>query len=317
MCIPYIKLLDDPPPPPPSRKRSRTSNTKFPMASESAHPNPIIVELSPRLVYAPSTSRSNSHRGPTHPRRRPSAPHPSPATPPPPQAEFVGGFEAGYPLSHEEQEQRRLAAEGTEIEEGRAGPSGTGPPQPQLQQPLVGDPGQYSQPQTAPQACPPPVQQAPALQSQPVPTVPAVAAPQRAETRSPYSYIRRPPPHYRNRSRSRSRSSSDSSVSRRSFEALRRRVHALTDRLTRLERWKDDVVSERLGRLERWKGERETEARERARSTVRTWSLGPARGRRAEGRVRDRNVDERRDTRTDGREERGRWDWEGGGLGRR
>ncbi|KAL2051164.1 hypothetical protein ABVK25_008593 [Lepraria finkii] len=234
MCIPYIKLLPDSPPP---RKRTGTGDPKIPLSSESTNPHPVIVSLSPRLVYAPSSSRSNSHRAPTHRRRRPSAPHPSPATP---QAEFVGGFEAGYQLSEEEREQRRLADEERKAEEGRAGPLGSGLPPPPLQQPLVLDPRQYPQPQIAPQVQGQPAQQPVPPPIQPLPPTPAQTAPQREHTRSSYSYIRRPPPRYRNRSRS--RSSSDTSISRRSFDVLRRRFNALSDRLTRLERWKEEVL---------------------------------------------------------------------------
>ena len=297
MCIPYIKLLPDSPPP---RKRTRTGDPKAPLSSESTDPHPVIVSLSPRLVYAPSSSRSNSHRAPTHRRHRPSAPHPSPATP---QAEFAGGFEAGYQLSEEEREQRRLAAEERKAEEGRAGPPESGLQPPPLQQPLVLDPRQYPPPQIAPQVQQQPAQQ-PVPPILPLPPAPAQTTPQREHTRSPYSYIRRPPPHYRNRSRS--RSSSDSSISRRSFEALRRRVNALSDRLTRLERWKEEVLTNRLNRLERWKEE----------SGGRVWSLGPEGRRRREadrGRGRGGDVDVRKERRGDA----DRWDWEGGGLGRR
>ena len=70
-------------------------------------------------------------------------------------------------------------------------------------------------------------------------------------------------------------------------------------------------MTNRLNRLERWKEEREVERGVGGR----VWSLGPE-GRRREadrGRGRGEDVDVRRDRRGDA----GRWDWEGGGLGRR
>lgn len=91
---------------------------------------------------------------------------------------------------------------------------------------------------------------------------------------------------------------------------LRRRVNALSDRLTRLERWKEEVLTSRLNRLERWREEREVERG----FGGRIWSLG-SEGRRWREADRDRGRGRGGDV--DMRGDAGRWDWEGGGLGRR
>jgi len=273
MCVPYIYRVPDPQHTPKPPLSIRSTKIQPPNVTFSA-------EFSPRLIYR---TPSNSQRASNPTRGRPSAPHPTPET------QFTEGFPPSEQLGEKElwsfdEEERRA-------EEGRAGmpqqvpvpapaspPQGSGitPPGPAKGGPRV----------PLPQQAPPP--------RPPSPPIPIPLQPERLETRSPYSYVRRPPSY---RARQRSRSSSASLISRRSFEALSRKVNTMLDRLTRLERWREERDADKSARRVRWE-------------------LGPGYSRgRQEGIERSRGRDlgvERERLR-----ERERWGWEGGGLGRR
>lgn len=276
MCIPYIYRLPDSK----SQKRGRNGAPRPPLSVKAVKIQPPNVtfsaEFSPRLIYrTPSDTRRAAN--PKHP--RPSAPHPTP------EMQFAEGFAAGEQAG-EKMEQRSDEVE-RKLEEGRAGlPQHI--PTPPAPEPRVPP----SNPPTGPSQPPPHQQQAPFGWPEPH-LIPFPAEPNRLETLSPYSYIRRPPPGYRPRHRS--RSSSASLVSRRSFETLSRKVNTMLDRLARLEHWNEERDIERRSKSIRWE-------------------LGPGhsrdRARRARSRTRDADVERER------LREQERWDWEGGGLGR-
>lgn len=265
MCIPYIYRVDDPRP----QKRGRNGAPRTPLSVRATKVQPPNVtfsaEFSPRLIYR---TPSNTKRAINPNRRRPNAPHPTP------EMQYVQEFAVAEQVGV--QEKKGLDEAERKVEEGRAGlpEQAPIPPAPGASQP----PPQHQTPFGWPEA----------------PPIPNLTDPERLETRSPYSYIRRPPPG--KQSRQRSRSSSASSISRRSFDALSRKVNTMLDRLIRIERWRDERDAERRSKRVRWE-------------------LGPDQSkneqtRRERSRGRDADVERER------LRERERWDWEGGGLGR-
>ena len=292
MCVPYI--ISDPPP----RKRPRNSHPDLARKSQnSLKVQPAFVEISPRLTYISSPKPERASFPPkitlSAPKRRRS-----------PEVEFLEGFAAGEKASRQE-EGRAFKEEGKPAE--AAASSTPLPGQPaapprsttpavstgQQQQGLPLPPSEPVPPKHSP--LPPPAP--PECRPPPAPTLPH-QNPFRRSTRSPHSYMRRPPPHYQDNRRSRSLSS-DSTISRRSFERLKRNIHVL---------W------ERIRALEQWREEQERKAR-------RGREVGP--GRREGSLIRERRERckgkevERRDKFGERGRDEGRWDWEGGGLGRR
>jgi len=274
MCVPYIYRIPDPQP----HKRGRNGAPGLPHPVKIQPPNVTFsAEFSPRVIYR---TPSNSRRASTPARRHPSAPHPTP------EMGFVEAFAAEDQVG--ERKQSKLDEEVKRVEEGRAAlPQQAQPPAPA---PL---PEHSRMTPLGPTVGP----SQPPLQRPPSPPVPVQTEPQRLETQSSYSYVRRPPPGYRPRQRS--RSSSASSISRRSFETLSRKVNTMLGRIIRLERWREERDVERRSKRVRWDpGPGQSEGRQdgRERSSVRD---------------RDAEIERER------LRERERWDWEGGGLGRR
>jgi len=276
MCIPYI--IADPQP----RKRPRKSG----LIARSTPPKsprlqPAIIEISPRLTYVASPKPD---RSPLPPRGRLIATKPPRA----PEAEFLAGFVAGEQASR--QEEGKVIKE--EMQPTESKPKST-PPAPSSASPSkVAPPATEKatipeQPQdlAAPRPKPKPFQPPPPPAPRIIPFAPPAPQPQPYHpTRSPYSYIRRPPPHhptYRSRSLS-----SDSTISSRNFERLKRNVNVLWERVKVLEAEKEVREADRRRGKRGWVGRREgsliRERRER----------GGGRGRVVEW-----------------------WEWVGGGLG--
>ncbi|KAL6720850.1 hypothetical protein ACLMJK_002775 [Lecanora helva] len=293
MCVPYI-IPDSPP-----KKRARNGK---PLAISAKRQDlsfqPALVEISPRLTYIASPKPDRSA---VPPKATPQVHKPHHTS----RRELLEDFAADEKTG--KCEERELGKEECKVEE-----AATHPPQEQPKAepvPMPISPTLNAVHGDCP-ALPPP--EPPHSRDEPssplqsgvaehpghhhgVSSHPPPQEPPRRSSRSPHIYIRRPPPHYQENRCSRS-SSSDSSISRRSFERMKRNMRVLWDRLRTLERWKEE--KEREMRQERIKGE-----------------LG--RGRREGSMIRERRQRYRRGTEERAGRGEERWDWEGGDLGRR
>ncbi len=294
MCLPYII-----PDPPPGRKKPRNGRPLAkPNPLKGSTIQPSFIEISPRLTYvaSPKPDRSPIPRQPLSSALRPPRPR---------QSVFLDDSTAGEQAAR--QEERRVVEEdivAAETSPGDVPPEKTAaeekPPQAQPAHPQRQCLPSSGADLVPPQYRPPPPP-APSPPRNPIESS-QQRQPHHRPTRSPHSYVRRPLPHCHDDRRSRSLSS-NSTISRRSFERLKRSINVLWDRVRALERWKE---------------ERENESRQRRRA----WELGQ--GRREASLIRERRERHRSRQRAEqrergrGREGEGeRWDWEGGGLGRR
>ena len=273
MCVPYIYRVPDPQP----HRRGRNVGPGPPITVRKIRPPTVTLsaQFSPQIPYRPPASK---RQGSNSSHCCPGAPHPTPET------QFVEDFRHGEQAQEKDQQDTHETER--RLEEGRAGLPQTTPPSPvpapPSQEPVV--------PASLAKASPQPQSE----RAMPFPSVTRNIESDRDDTRSPYTYIHRS---HRYRPSQRSRSSSVSSVSRRSFENLTRKVNAMLDRLIRLERWKEEQDRERKSKRVRWEldpgqGDRRRNSNERSR-------------------IRNRDVEIGRER----RHELERWDWEGGGLG--
>ena len=297
MCVPYI-IRD----PPSQRKRPprKGAPPKF-TPRKDIRLQPAHIEISPRLTYIASPSPG---RSPTPPRVLPIAPK----TRRSPEAEFLDGFAAGKQACMQEEgrvtkeEKPPQAAPPKASPELAAVPALKDPPPPAPTPPVQPEKPCLLLPGKEPIS----LQHQPPLCNPPKPPINPAAPPIQGDspTRplySPHSYIRRPPSHHHANRRSHSLSSDSSSVSRRSFDRLKRNVHVLWDRIQSLEKWKEEREAERR---------RSQQAKEFG-CGRREASLIRERRQRQWERERQRSRG-RRGSRVSGEE---RWDWEGGGLG--
>lgn len=269
-------------PDPPSKKRPRKSGLIVQSSPpKSPRLQPAIIEISPRLTYVASPKPNRS----PIPRGRPSAMKP-PRTP---EAAFLEGFAAGEQASR--QEEGRVLKDETPPQKPES-PSQKPEPPTKPTSPTM----DKSPPPQEPVDLPAPLANPKKFHSPPPPalhhprTLPFAPSPHPPQQKpytpihSPYSYIRRPP-HPTHRSRS---LSADSTISRRSFERLKHNLKFLLERVKVLEAEKEgrEVSRRRPGR-----------------------EGNATRGKREGSLIRER--------RQRAREEEERWDWEGGGLGRR